>query len=302
MFVDHSPRNVGKLLDDSVSLYKARFRTLVPAAAALLFPVGLLQGIAYTLYIRSLVTLPFLQLSAQPTLPAEFFWMYGAAIAVSAASLPVYGASIWYLSALMAAAPALERGAAMTPREFLAAGRDRFPHLLLALFVSYVIVQIAVVVPYALGVVVFPLFPLMLLVVLAASVTFTAMLSFVPGVTVVEGAPLDRALQRSMRLALSDFKRVLVFLIAFGVVWTGLRAAITSPAALAHGISLALTRPDAQFTAVSWFWAGVQGLFQAIALTLTVPLAHIVFYEFYIDMRARSEGLDLIERARRLAA
>jgi hypothetical protein len=62
-----------------------------------------------------------------------------------------------------------------------------------------------------------------------------------------------------------------------------------------------LSSPDAARQTFSLGWTVFDGLMQGAAITLVLPFTELVTLLFYLDLRSRNEGMDLLIRARELA-
>jgi hypothetical protein len=276
---DYSPKGTGRLIDEAIAVYRAEFRTLAVPAAYVLLPGSLLFGLAQGWYsqvaIRSAAggSDPFAVLAA---LAGPYSLMLGVASMQALVSL-------YYFACVLAASPELLARRPVAPGAFLKGGAGRFLWLVAISFVASFLGGVGFLFLVVPGVLVY------------------VYLSMAEPVAGVEGAPLDRALGRSFALVRGNVWRTIGFFIAIGVIVFSLESALTSIA----------TVPVAAKTFVggvsgsplpSLGWQVFAGLVQGVARALTLPLTYVAWLLYYLDLRARREGMDLLARAQALAA
>ena len=71
-----------------------------------------------------------------------------------------------------------------------------------------------------------------------------------------------------------------------------LQTAITSPT-LIRQLVASIQNPEAVFQPLSVGWKVFEGLLSATAVTLVLPFASFAWLSFYLDLRARREGMDI---------
>ncbi|MDO9108976.1 MAG: hypothetical protein Q7U89_08340, partial [Coriobacteriia bacterium] len=78
-----------------------------------------------------------------------------------------------------------------------------------------------------------------------------------------------------------------------------LESAVDSPAVLRQIFS-SVTNPEAMFAEISIGWKVLEGVLAATALSIVYPFVELAWFFYYLDLRARHEGMDLVQRAGRL--
>jgi hypothetical protein len=116
----------------------------------------------------------------------------------------------------------------------------------------------------------------------------------------VEDATPDVAISRSFRLVSGNFWRVVGFFLAIGIIVVSLQSAFTSVTSVQLFIQQ-LSGSSSGTPVPPLGWQVLNGVAQAVAQTLTLPLANVAALLFYFDLRARREGMDLLARAQELA-
>jgi hypothetical protein len=264
---DGPPRGVVDLLKDAFALYRRHARDFLLTAAVLFVPGALLSSAA-----MALITAPMrastaaLESAAASADPAAAAALAGAAmggimatllglLGWAVAALIIYGTVIpLTIGTLTIAVADRALGGNASPWDYWRLLFARLPRLLSAL------------VPAALLCMVGYLFLVLPGLVLSFLFVFT------PAVVLIEGQSGVEALKRSGRLVLSDWLRVAVVLITFGVInW------------LAHVIG-AILIPGGLF-----FLEHLLGDLLALAL---LPLPVLATVLIYMDLRRRTEGVD----------
>lgn len=280
---DYSPRGFGRILDRAFELYRANFRTIALTALIVLFPLAMLVGVTQVFSTRGILAF-FGNVMSNPTDPDAFFGGEYARIQqlsmLSNMIAPLFLAARTYLVAcLLTVAPAMLAGEKPGVRETLKAGRSRFLWLLLA--------TVAVSFSVSAGLVVF----------LVPGILLWARLRVVGVVTVIERVPLDRAFSRSWSLTRDRFWRTVGFAIVLGILAVVVEAAIDSPAVIRQIVASA-NSPEALFQELSPGWQTFEGVLAAASTALIAPFLELSWFSYYLDLRARAEGLDLVVAAR----
>lgn len=283
MLPDHAPRGYGRIMDRAFELYRANFRTIALASLLVVFPFAMLVGVTQVFSARG-----FLQLAgAMSESSSDAFFAQIEQIQtlslLSNAVTPLFLLARTYLvAALLAAAPLMLGGQHVGVRQFLKGGTSRFLMLLL--------VTLAV----------------------SASISFSAIFLLVPALilwarlrvahiaTVVEAAPIDRAFARSWNLTRGRFWRTVGFAIVLAVISVVMEAAVDSPAVIRQLVA-SIESPDAVFAELSPGWKTFEGVLAASATALIAPFVELCWFFFYLDLRARAEGMDLVTRATDIA-
>jgi len=278
---DLSPRGIGRIIDDAFELYRANFITIALGAAIVLFPVGLMVAVSQVFYTRGLLSV----IPAVMDGSMDFTDMSRLQVWASLSNMvaPVFWAArLFVSSSVLAAAPAMLARRRLTVKEFLRGGVPRYGWLLLVAF-------------------------------LVSTATSTGALFFiVPGIflwarlsvarvaCVVEAAPLDRSFTRSWTLTSGRFWRTFFFGVGLSLLTITLESAVNSPAVLRQIIA-SVANPEAVFTELSVGWKVIEGVLSAAAVSLVYPFAELAWFFFYLDLRARHEGMDLVQRAGQLS-
>lgn len=278
---DFSPRSIGRILDDAFELYRANFKTIALASAIALFPAGMLLGVSQVFYTRGfLQTMPLLaggDLAVDEMSRVQLWSLLSNAVS------PIFLAARLFVSSMvLAAAPALVAGERPGVRRLLKGGLSRWGWLILISLVGSLITgtaAIALVVP---------------------GVWLAMRLALVRVACVVEGAPFDRSFARSWRLTRGFAWRTFVFSVALGIITVTLESAVNSPAVIRQ-IVASVGNPEALFSELSAGWKTFEGVLTATAASLVYPFAELAWFGYYLDLRARREGMDLVVEARRLA-
>lgn len=291
MTPDYSPRGIGKVLDDAVALYRAEFRTLAVPAAYVILPLALFTALAEVFLVR-LVFSTALTPTATPGV-GDLLQVFAAeSVAISGVTL-LGLASIFFGCAVWNSAPRVLARLPVQPREFLRGGWRRFGWVLLA--------GIAIQVVYSIGLLLTVLgtflFVLPGLVVFGFTLYLLALLSMSLPIVVLEGASVDVALRRSVTLVRGNFWRTARLWFGMSVVLYALEAAVGSFSGIGQFVAFA----GGTGLTVGLPWQVAAGVLQGIGSALAAPVTYLAWMLFYLDLRARKEGIDLIVRATALA-
>lgn len=281
---DFKPRSVGVLIDDAIELYRANARPILLAALVGVFPAALLVGLGQEFYFRG-----FLEAiaSAPDGLPATP--SFGVFLAYAATNLGLwlmlFGRT--YLDVtVLAAAPQMLFGRVADAKAFLRGGLRRYGWYLLTSWLVQIVVQLAALFSF------FALF--------AGGLVLWVLLALAAPITVLEQVNAADGLRRSFDLVKPHFWRALRFLVLLTVLVGLFEGAIASPL-IVRQVVVAAQNPEAIFHQTPLVWKIVEGLVLAAAITFVSPITALGLFTLYMDLRARSEGMDLIVRARRLA-
>jgi hypothetical protein len=268
------PAGIGRVFDRAFELYRANFLAIAGAALLVVGPVSLATSTLQTFAVRSL--LPTLFTLADNQSDAVRAQMYSAA--ANALAPVLWLAEAYVAAAVMRAAPAMLFGERPRTRAILRAGAGRF--------LQYVAVSLIVLVAAGFG----SLF--LLLPGLAIAVAW----SLAPVAAVVENGGVFAALGRSWALVRRDPFRVVRFFLALSVLAFLLQSAVSSPAQVRQAVD-SLRNPEAIFQPLSAGWKTLEAVLGALAMALVYPFVQLSWFSFYIDQRARREGMDLIVRS-----
>lgn len=283
---DLRPRDVGVLIDDAIATYRANARPILLAAAISVFPAALLVGLGQDFYLRGLFESIVAGSASDAPATFGFDMLAGYAVSASGAWLMVLGRA--YLDAtILAAFPQMLDGSVSDNKAFLKAGLPRYGWYLLTSYLVQMLVSIAAVVSF------FALF--------AGGIVVWALLSLAAAITVLERANTADAIRRSYELVKRHFWRALGYLVIVTTLVTLFEGALASPLIIRQ-IVVAAQNPDAVFQQTPLVWKIVEGLVLGAAMTLVAPIMPLALASLYADLRARSEGMDLIVRAREIAA
>lgn len=311
-----APRGIGAVLDGAVELYRRGWRPLAGAALLVVGPAALVVSVAQVFYMRGyLEFLPLITAGGGGIAALDPATMQRLALpsVLSSTVSPLYWLATMYVAACVySVAPALQAGEQVSMRDFFRAGRSRYLHLLgvsvlvlVAVEAVYVggavlgfvpMVLLAALSPWTLVVTV----PLLVVMLLAAPYV-GARLALSSPVTVLEGTGVFDSLRRSWRLTSSRWLRVVAFFICFSIISFAIQGALNSPAAVRQLVD-SIQDPQAVFRELSWGWKVFEGLLSASSASLGLPFVHLAWYVFYVDTRARAEGLDLLVRAGEIEA
>jgi len=281
---DHAPRGYGRILDRAFELYRANFRTIAISALIVLFPLAMLLGVTQVFSTRGLLQL--FGTLAEPSQDA-FLDQYSQIQSLSLLSnliSPLFVAARVYLVAcLFQLAPSMLAGSRPGVREMLRAGKSRFLWLLLLSLTVSLAVGTATMFLLIPGLIVW------------------ARLRVAHVATVVERAPIDKAFTRSWSLTRGAFWRTVGFAIVLSLLAVVLEAAVDSPAVIRQIIA-SVNSPDAVFQEISPGWKTFEGVLAATATSLIAPFLEFSWFFYYLDLRARNEGMDLVVKAGEIAA
>ncbi|MDP2181752.1 MAG: YciC family protein [Actinomycetota bacterium] len=280
MAPDLSPKNLGRVLDQAFDIYRANFRTITLSSLAVIFPFALLMGVAQVFYTRGLLAIipTFLESSTPGELSRLQVWT----LLSSGVSPAFWIAQLYIAVAIYSWLPAMMYGERPTVRQLL---RLRLMRLVMYGLTAWLVSLLA-----GLG----------LLFLLVPGIVVAVFLAFAPIITVAEEASVGRAFSRSFALAGGNAWRIIRFFLLLSVFTFVLETAVDSPAFIRQIVE-GLQNPDALFAAVSPGWKFIEGLLTALAISLVYPFSRIAWYCFYLDVRARREGMDMVARARALA-
>jgi len=278
---DLSPKGIGRIIDDAFELYRANFATIALGAAIVLFPVGLMVAVSQVFYTRGfLAVIPGVLDGSMDITDMSRLQLWAS---LSNLVAPVFWAArLFVSSAVLAAAPAMLARKQLTVREFLRGGVPRYGWLLL--------VALIVSTAASTGVLFF----------VVPGIYLWARLSVARVACVVETAPLDRTFTRSWALTSGRVWRTIAFGVGLSFLTVALESAVDSPAVLRQIFS-SVTNPEAVFTELSVGWKVVEGVLSAAAVSLVYPFVELAWFFFYLDLRARHEGMDLVQRAGQLS-
>lgn len=281
---DHAPRGYGRIIDRAFELYRANFRTIALTSLIVLFPLAMLVGVTQVFSARGLLQL-FGTLADSST--EAFLDQYSQIQSLSLLSNMVSPlflvARVYLVACLFELAPSMVAGERPGVREMLKAGKSRFLWLLL----------VSITVSLAIGTAsVFLLIP---------GLWVWARLRVAHVATVVERAPIDRAFVRSWNLTRGAFWRTFGFAIVLSLMAIVLEGAVDSPAVIRQIIASA-NSPEAVFQELSPAWKTFEGVLAATATSLIAPFLEFAWFFFYLDLRSRSEGMDLVVKATDMAA
>jgi hypothetical protein len=292
---DYSPRGIGKVIDDAIALYRAEFRTIAVPAAYLLLPLALVSSLAQVFYFR----VAFASMSVPAGVSADNglgeLFQIGVAYAITMAALMAFGlAALYFACAVWNATPALLAHRPIPPGEFLKGGRSRFGWV----FLAYVIVYLAYTVGSVASVIGTFVFILPGIALLVLTIAALVHLSMAMPIAAIEDGAIDSALRRSVALVRGNGWRTVRFWISASIVIYALQAGIGSFGSI--GTALSAVRSGG--AAIPLPWQVVAGVVQGIGQALAQPLLYIAWMLFYLDLRARNEGVDLLVRAQALTA
>lgn len=247
----------------------------------MLFPAALLVGVAQVFYTRGMFeVIPALVSGASgpESLTRLQVWSLLANI-VS----PVYMVAQHYVaSCVLTAAPAMLAGQRPGFRAVLKGGFRRWGWLLLVSFVVSMATSFGS------------------LFLIVPGIYLYARLSVARVISVVETAALDQALSRSWTITRGLALRTLGFAAGLGLLSITLQSAVDAPAVVRQ-IVASVSAPEALFQTVAPGWKTMEGVLSAAAVALVYPFAEFAWYFYYLDVRARREGMDLVMAAREAA-
>lgn len=285
---DLAPRSVGRVLDGAFELYRANFTSVAGAAAALLLPFAILSGIAQAFYTRGAMAFvgeAWRSASSNPDMlaePARFIELQVWSLLSNASLAPFWLARIYLSACLFTVAAGLLYGQRIGVREVLKSGAKRFLWFLLVSVALQFITSIGSM---------FLIVP---------GVVLGAGLGLAPVISVVEGASFSEAFSRSWMLTTGNKWRVVRFFVALGILSLVLQTAVNAPMLVRQLVESA-QNPDAVFMPLSAGWKVAEGLFTALAVALIYPFTELAWFMFYLDLRSRREGMDLVAKAAAIA-
>lgn len=280
MAPDLSPKNLGRVLDQAFDIYRANFRTIALSSLVVIFPFALLMGVAQVFYTRGLLALlpTFMESATPDDLGRLQVWT----LLSSGVSPAFWIAQLYIAVGVYSWAPAMLHGVRPTVRQFL---RPKIMRLVMYGLTAWLVSLLT-----GLG----------LVFLLVPGIVLATFLAFAPIVTIAEEASVGRAFSRSFALAGGSAWRIIRFFLLLSVFTFVLETAVNSPAFIRQIVE-SLQNPEALFAAVSPGWKFTEGLLTALAISLVYPFSRIAWYCFYLDIRARREGMDMVARARTLA-
>ncbi len=283
-----APSDVGRILDEAIVMYRENARAHVGLALAVLLPPLLLASVASSLYYTGFAELigvlggegagggggdgPFGVIGVFPLL----------ASLVTLAGILKWAARHVVLGASYAGVPRIMRGRRLVgASDLLDAAKGRYVMLLVVIFLVSLAVQAG-------------LFAL-----LVPGVYVAVRLAVAGPVTVVERGGIDTAFSRSWALTKGYWWRTALFWSGLALVSLTVRAAIASPVVFLVGRTIlpALQSPGSVPTPDA-LWASVAvGVATAVGSAVVVPFEGLAWGRYYLDLRARVEGMDLVMRA-----
>lgn len=278
---DLSPKGIGRIIDDAFELYRANFATIALGSAIVLFPVGLLIAISQVFYTRGLLAVVPAIIDGSQQVDELSRLQVWASVSNLVAPL-LLGARLFVTSAVLAAAPTMRAGGRLSVREFLRGGLARWGWVVL------VALLISLVTSFGYAFLIVP------------GVYLWARLSVARVVCVVERPPFEKTFTRAWSLTSGRVWRTVLFAVGLGLLTVVLESAVDAPAVLRQIFS-SVTNPEAVFSELSIGWKVVEGVLSATALSLVYPFAELAWFFYYLDLRARREGMDLVVRASELA-
>lgn len=271
---DFGPRGIGRVIDDAIAAYRAGFRTLAVPAACLLLPTGLFLGLAQSFYLQTVSRSASLAGTDVFAYVSALSGPYGILAGVTSLRSVI---ALYYFACVLAAAPEIIARRHVRLGAFLGAGLRRLPAVLLT------------------GVAVGLLTSLGTLALIVPGIMLGVYLSMAEPVSGVENVWLDRSLTRSFGLVRGHFWRTVGFFAATFVIVSSIESAITSVVTVQAFVQ--------QFTGgmqgglPSLGWQLFAGVLTGVAQALTLPLMYVAWLYYYLDLRARREGMDLLSRA-----
>jgi hypothetical protein len=281
------PRSIGRVLDDALALYGANFRQVAIAAGLVVFPGALLFSVAQVFYVRGMTdfvfSIPLLSERATPQVPLE---MLAAASAIAGLSMIYAGLRTYFDGAVFCAAPAVMAGERPGWREVVKGGAPVFWRLAGYALLTYGLTTASVYLTLGLGILALPF--------------LLVFVAFGPVMIALEGAGVVDSLKRSVALVRGDFWRCALALTAIWWLTVQIESAMISPLVIRE-LVVALQQPEAIYHPASTGWKMVEGLVQGAAIAAVLPISQFALLSFYLDLRSRKEGMDLLMRARALA-
>jgi hypothetical protein len=280
--MDLSPHNVGRILDDAIADYRANFKTLALASVSFVLPFALFQTVAQTFYYRATADLYLQVFSSDPGAsydPAMYI-----AYALLMLGMLVYGiASLYFGACVYRCGEQMLYGRMPPVRDLLKSGGRVFWQMLVIGILSGIAGYIAYYATFGFGMVLVQA----LFVAAAPAVAF-------------EGADAIGGIKRSFSLVSGGFWRVVLFLLGVGLVTSQMSSALLTPIAI-RDIVLSVQAGHI-LPKLPIYWKVIDGVIQGLALSLVLPISYLASMRCYLDLRSRTEGMDLMMRARELVA
>lgn len=279
MAEETQPRGIGRVLDSAFDLYRANFRSIALTSLAILFPAALVAGIAQAFYLRSYLSLVGSVFAGGGPRLTEISDITSWGTLANMAA-PILLLSQAYVTAcVLSAAPAMMAGHRFTVRQLIRLGWSRVWWLALTGLLVGMLVWIGAIFLVVPGVIVW------------------WRLSLARVVCVVEAVPVDKAMSRSWRLTRGAFWRTAGFALTVAVIVFVLQSAVNVAPAVRQ-IVATVQDPGAIFRQIPAGWRAIEGLFAALALGLVAPVRDLAWFFWYLDRRARMEGMDIVIAAR----
>lgn len=311
---DFTPRRIGEILDDAILLVRSNFRTIGPVTAVAVLPVAAAYSVVVSFYIRTIfevVGRDFASAAAGSSTAPDLTFVLLAALMQGLGLLYMGARTILEGTVYSNSAQLLERRP-VPLKEALRGGMRSFVYILVLQFIAaavsggivFVIAMVLVVISIAL-VVADPVLGGVALgvsyaVALIAAGVVTVLLSLAAPIVVIEGG-IGNAVKRSVSLVRRHFWRMLLILLAAGLLVAQFESALAAPT-IVREIVTGVQSPAALFREIAWGWKAFDGLVQGIAIAVVLPFSASVTLLAYLDLRARDEGMDLLIRARELLA
>jgi hypothetical protein len=309
---DFTPRRVGEILDDAIGLIRSNFATLGPVMGAVMLPVAAAYSVVASFYMRTFLEL-FGQTLSNST--AGVAAGPGPEVVVIAMLMNVLGLLYFAARAMLDATIYANSSQLLERRhvglkDALSTGLRSVGPLvavqIIAGLAAGAIMVVFVIVGVILSIAFFAIneaagasaiIGLYILALLGYAAVATLLVLASP-VVVIEGS-IGRALGRSLRLVRRHFWRVLLVLIATGLLVTQFESALAAPT-LIRELIMGARSPLSVFSEIHWGWKVFDGLIQGVAISVVLPFSAAVMLLTYLDLRARDEGMDLVIRARKL--
>ncbi len=279
MAEETQPRGIGRVLDSAFDLYRANFRSIALTSLAILFPAALVAGIAQAFYLRSYFSFVGSIFSAGEPRLADLSDITSWGTLANMAAPILLLSQAYVTSCVLSAAPAMMAGHRFTVRELIRLGWSRVWWLALTGLLVGLLITIGAAFLVVPGVIVW------------------WRLSLARVVCVVEAVPVDKALSRSWRLTGGAFWRTVGFAATVSIIVFVLQSAVNVAPAVRQ-IVASVQDPGAIFRQIPAGWRTLEGLFSALALGLVAPMQDLAWFYWYLDRRARTEGMDIVISAR----
>jgi hypothetical protein len=280
--LDLSPRDVGRVLDDAIAAYRANLKAIASAALLAVFPVALIYSVAQVFYYRGMLDMVSLigaNPNATPQPGPEMLAIYALS---GSAGLAYVAAQVLFRGALYRSGAKLFEGGEIGWRELLRGGLATFLPLAGVYFLNSFAVALA-------G-------GLSLLALGIGGAVAAAFFAVAGPAVVVERTGVIDAFKRSAVLVRRNFWRVATLFAALALVLWQLESALASPIII-RDVVLAMRSPGRIFPAVPVYWKFLEGVIQAVAVVIVMPIADLAWFRCYMDLRSRNEGMDLLARA-----